>query len=149
MELKNIITSASEGIMTITISRPERLNALNFETLHELHHVIKKVYDDNTIKGAIITGGGEKAFVAGADITEISKLNEIKGRKAAETGQDIFNMIENCPKLIIAAVNGYALGGGCELAMACHLRVATENAKFGQPERASFGWLHSLARFLN
>jgi enoyl-CoA hydratase len=134
MELKNIITTASEGIMTITISRPERLNALNFETLHELHYAIKKVYDDKTIKGAIITGGGEKAFVAGADITEISKLNEINGRKAAETGQEIFSLIENCPKLIIAAVNGYALGGGCELAMACHLRVASENAKFGQPE---------------
>lgn len=134
MELKNISINASEGIMTIIITRPERMNALNFETLNELNYVIKKVYNDNTIKGAIITGSGEKAFVAGADILEISKLNEINGRKAAETGQQILDSIENCPKLIIAAVNGYALGGGCELAMACHLRVASENAKFGQPE---------------
>lgn len=134
MELKNIVANASEGIMTIIINRPERLNALNFETLNELNYVIKKVYNDQTIKGAIITGSGEKAFVAGADIVEISKLNEINGRKAAETGQGILDSIENCPKLIIAAVNGYALGGGCELAMACHLRVASDNAKFGQPE---------------
>jgi enoyl-CoA hydratase len=134
MELKNIQTESSDGIMTITINRPERLNALNFETLHELEIAINAIYDDVSIKGAIITGGGEKAFVAGADITEISKLNEMNGRKAAENGQEIFSKIENCPKLIIAAVNGYALGGGCELALACHLRVAAENAKFGQPE---------------
>jgi enoyl-CoA hydratase len=134
MELKNIKLTTQEGILIITICRPEKLNALNFETLNELRFCIKKVYDDKHIKGAIITGEGEKAFVAGADILEISKLNEINGRKAAETGQQIFQEIENCSKLIIAAINGYALGGGCELAMACHLRVASENAKFGQPE---------------
>lgn len=134
MELKNIKLKQTNGILAITICRPDKLNALNFETLNELHFCIKKVYDDVFLKGAIITGDGEKAFVAGADIAEIARLNEINGRKAAETGQEIFQLIENCPKLIIAAVNGYALGGGCELAMACHLRVATENAKFGQPE---------------
>ncbi|TAG55133.1 MAG: enoyl-CoA hydratase [Cytophagales bacterium] len=134
MAFKNIKTSINNGIMIITISRQERLNALNFETLGELNKVIKELYNDISIMGAIITGEGEKAFVAGADITEISKLNEMNGRKSAETGQEIFQMIENCPKLIIAAVNGYALGGGCELAMACHLRVMSENAKFGQPE---------------
>lgn len=134
MSFKNLKTEILDGIMVITISRQERLNALNFETLGELHKAIRIVYDDFGIKGAIITGEGEKAFVAGADITEIAKLNEINGRKAAETGQEIFSMIENCPKLIIAAVNGYALGGGCELAMACHIRVMADHAKFGQPE---------------
>lgn len=134
MVLKNITLDNKEGILIIALNRPDKLNALNFETLNELHFCIKKIYDDISIKGAIITGTGEKAFVAGADISEIAKLNEINGRKAAETGQDIFQMIESSPKLIIAAVNGYALGGGCELAMACHIRVASENAKFGQPE---------------
>lgn len=134
MSFKNIKTETKDGIYVIIISRPERLNALNFETLGELHKAIRLVYDDTSIKGAIITGEGDKAFVAGADITEIAKLNEINGRKAAEIGQEIFGMIENCPKLVIAAVNGYALGGGCELAMACHIRVMAEQAKFGQPE---------------
>ncbi|MFN0047639.1 MAG: enoyl-CoA hydratase/isomerase family protein [Cytophagales bacterium] len=134
MELKNIKLEQEEGIATIMLNRPDKLNALNFDTLTELRFCIKKVYDDTTILGAIITGSGEKAFVAGADISEIAKLNDINGRKAAETGQEIYQLIENCPKLIIAAINGYALGGGCELAMACHIRIASENAKFGQPE---------------
>ena len=134
MDLKNILLSQVDSTLLVTINRPEKLNALNFETLNELKFCIKKIYDDPKIKGAIITGSGEKAFVAGADIAEIAKLNEINGRKASENGQEILQMIENCPKLIIAAVNGYALGGGCELAMACHIRVAANNAKFGQPE---------------
>lgn len=134
MTFKNIKTNLQDGIMVITIARQERLNALNFETLGELHKAIRDLYDNTAIMGAIITGEGQKAFVAGADITEIAKLNEINGRKAAETGQEIFQMIENCPKLIIAAINGYALGGGCELAMACHIRIMADTAKFGQPE---------------
>lgn len=134
MELKNILLTQMETTLVISINRPEKLNALNFETLNELKYCVKQIYDNNKVKGAIITGTGEKAFVAGADISEIAKLNEINGRKASENGQEIFQMIENCPKLIIAAVNGYALGGGCELAMACHMRVASTNAKFGQPE---------------
>ncbi len=134
MELKNIKIEQKEGILVVTLNRPEKLNALNFETLNELHACVKKIYDEPTIHGAIITGAGDKAFVAGADISEIAKLNEINGRKSAETGQEIFQMLENSPKLVIAAVNGYALGGGCELSMACHIRVASENAKFGQPE---------------
>lgn len=134
MELKNIKLETIDGVLKIIINRPDKLNALNFETLNELHACVKKIYDDPSVHGAIITGAGDKAFVAGADISEIAKLNEINGRKAAETGQEIYQLIENSPKLVIAAVNGYALGGGCELAMACHIRIASENAKFGQPE---------------
>ncbi|MDX2191609.1 MAG: enoyl-CoA hydratase-related protein [Bacteroidota bacterium] len=134
MEFSNIKVSIIDGVMVITINRPDKLNALNFDTLKELHQAIKYLYDEKEAIGAIITGEGEKAFVAGADISEIAKLGEMNGRKAAENGQEIFDEIENCPKLIIAAVNGYALGGGCELAMACHIRIASDNAKFGQPE---------------
>jgi enoyl-CoA hydratase len=122
------------GILTITIFRPEKMNALNIALIEEIRSAIQRVYDDKDIKGVIIIGEGEKAFVAGADISEIAELNEVNGRKFAENGQEVFALIENCHKPIIAAVNGYALGGGCELAMACHLRIATENSKFGQPE---------------
>ena len=105
MELKNIKLSTVEGILIITINRPEKLNALNFETLTELRYAVKQVYDDPVIKGAIVTGEGDKAFVAGADINEITRLNEINGRKASETGQQIFNEIENSPKLFIASLD--------------------------------------------
>jgi enoyl-CoA hydratase len=125
---------ANNGILTITISRPEKMNALNIALIEEIRTAIQKVYDDKEIKGVILIGEGEKAFVAGADISEISELNEVNGRKFAENGQEVFALIENCHKPVIAAVNGYALGGGCELAMACHMRIATENSKFGQPE---------------
>lgn len=132
---KNLVVSIDgNGILFVTINRPEKLNALNFETLEELDEVVSLIYNDNMVKGAIITGAGEKAFVAGADINEFLTLNEINGRKAAERGQEIFEKIEDCFKPIIAAVNGFALGGGCELALACHLRIATPNAVFGQPE---------------
>ncbi len=134
MEFKNIQTELNNGILTATISRPESLNALNIETIESIGLLINEVQDNNELKALIITGSGEKAFVAGADITEIAMLNEVNARKFAEKGQEIFSTIENCPKPVIAAVNGFALGGGCELAMACHMRVATTNAKFGQPE---------------
>lgn len=133
-DLKNLVLSISDNILTITISREKNLNALNQETMGELHATFQSVYEDKDISGVIITGAGEKAFVAGADITEFKGVNEVNGRKFAERGQEIFQMIENCPKPVIAAVNGFALGGGCELAMACHMRVASRNAKFGQPE---------------
>lgn len=122
------------SVVTITINREKKLNALNVATIHELKKAIRLLYDTPEIQGAIITGKGPKAFAAGADISEIADLNELNGRKFSETGQEVFQMIENCPKPVIAAVNGYALGGGCELAMACHLRVAVSTAKFGQPE---------------
>ena len=131
---KNLQTDLKEGIYSIIISRPESLNALNVQTIAEIREAVQLVYDDKNIRAAIVTGAGEKAFVAGADIREIAELNEVNARKFAENGQEVFSMIEECEKPIIAAVNGFALGGGCELAMACHLRIASANAKFGQPE---------------
>jgi enoyl-CoA hydratase len=130
----NILVSVSNLIATITINRPDKLNALNELTLTELKNAITETYTNDDVRAVIITGSGEKAFVAGADIPEIAKLNMSNGSIATKFGQDIFFLIENSPKPIIAAVNGYALGGGCELALACHMRVAAENAIFGQPE---------------
>lgn len=134
MELRNILTQLHNGILTATINRPQSLNALNIQTIEDIKNLMTEVYDNPEVKALILTGEGEKAFVAGADITEIATLNEMNARKFAEKGQEVFSSIENCPKPVIAAVNGFALGGGCELAMACHMRVATANAKFGQPE---------------
>jgi len=131
---KNLDLTREGQILKITINRESRLNALDRATLGELKNAIQEIYDDNEIKGALITGAGEKAFVAGADISEIQTLSEVNGRKYSEYGQEIFHLIENCDKPIIAAINGYALGGGCELAMACHIRVAVEAAMLGQPE---------------
>jgi enoyl-CoA hydratase len=121
-------------VKTATISRPKALNALNAELLEELEDIIQNLYQDSDIRGLILTGDGDKAFVAGADIKELAILNQQQALELAKKGQDLFKKIEDCPKPIIAAVNGFALGGGCELAMACHMRIATENAKFGQPE---------------
>lgn len=132
--LKNLKRSLDQGILTITIARPQAMNALNLETLAELSAEIQESYKSSQTTGIILTGEGEKAFVAGADIRELSALTREEGLKLAERGQALFKLIENSPKPVIAAVNGFALGGGCELAMACHIRIATENAKFGQPE---------------
>jgi enoyl-CoA hydratase len=141
MQLKNftmyqtLLTSLDSGILTITINRPEKLNALNAAVINELGAAIEEVYSNDKVRSAIITGAGPKAFVAGADISEFLQLDGEGGKKLAQHGQDIvFSRIENSPKPIVAAVNGFALGGGCELAMACHFRVASDNAKFGQPE---------------
>ncbi len=123
-----------EAICTVSINRPDKLNALNVAVIEELRSVFTKIQDHQEIKGVILTGEGEKAFAAGADIAEIAELNDLRARKFAENGQEVFTLIENCPKPVIAAVNGFALGGGCELAMACHFRIASANAKFGQPE---------------
>ena len=131
---ENILTSIDKKVMTITINRPTSLNALNAQTIKELGKAIELAKNNSDVAGIIITGAGEKAFVAGADISEIASLNEVNGRHFAEAGQKVFEDIENCEKPVIAAVNGFALGGGCELAMACHIRIATQNAKFGQPE---------------
>jgi len=134
LALNNINIQTKDGILTAIINRPSKMNALNLITIEEICEVIQEAYDSKEIKGVIFTGSGEKAFVAGADISEIASLTEVSSRKFSERGQEIFAMIENCPKPVIAAVNGFALGGGCELAMACHLRIAVETAKFGQPE---------------
>lgn len=131
---KNIKLDVKNNILYIIINRPDKLNALNFQTLDELKNVMWEAYEDKEVKSIIITGDGEKAFVAGADISEFTQLNKINSRKIAENGQDIFSLIEKCPKPVIAAVNGFALGGGCELALACHMRVASDNAKLGLPE---------------
>jgi enoyl-CoA hydratase len=131
---ENLLWVLEDRILTLTINRESKLNALNSATLDELKMAFQSIYDDESIGAVILTGAGEKAFVAGADISEISQLTEVNSRKFAEAGQDIFLAIENCPKPVIAAVNGFALGGGCEIAMACHIRLASENAKFGLPE---------------
>lgn len=129
-----LLVQTENGICTITINRPDKLNALNKAVFDDLDKVLGEVYNNSTIRSVIITGAGTKAFVAGADITEFNGLNQEQAKALAKRGQDIFLRIENSPKPIVAAVNGFALGGGCELAMACHFRVASENAKFGQPE---------------
>lgn len=130
-----LLTTIENGTLTITINRPDKMNALNRDVIAELGKVLEDVYTNEEIKGVILTGAGEKAFVAGADITEFSALDAAGGSALAQKGADlVFNKIEHCPKPIVAAVNGFALGGGCELAMACHFRIASENAKFGQPE---------------
>lgn len=129
-----ILTNLENGIFTITINRPDKLNALNKEVFTDLDKVLDEVTHNAEIKSAIITGAGPKAFVAGADITEFGGLNKEQAMALAKRGQDVFFKIENSKKPIVAAVNGFALGGGCELAMACHFRLCSENAKFGQPE---------------
>lgn len=132
---QTLLTSLQEGLLTITINRPDKLNALNKDVIEELGKAIEEVYQNEAIKAVIITGAGEKAFVAGADISEFTSLDVAGGAALAEKGQRmVFDKIANAPKPIVAAVNGFALGGGCELAMSCHFRTASENAKFGQPE---------------
>jgi enoyl-CoA hydratase len=127
-------TLDENGIQTVIISRPEALNALNAEVMDELIQTIAQVYDRPEIRAVVITGDGEKGFVAGADIRELSVLDQQLAYDLSKKGQKLFSDIENCSKPVLAAVNGFALGGGCELAMACHFRFATTNAKFGQPE---------------
>lgn len=118
----------------ITVNRPEVLNALNWKTMNELQDALVKVKDDSRLGGVIITGSGEKAFVAGADITELATKDPVGAKEFSAASQEILHFIEHFPKPVVAAINGFCLGGGCELAMACHLRVASENARFGQPE---------------
>lgn len=131
----SLLVNTENHICTITINRPDKLNALNKTVIEELSVALDQVYSDSNIHSALITGSGPKAFVAGADISEFSSLDAEGGKALAQRGQtQVFDKIEKSPKPIIAAVNGFALGGGCELAMACHFRLASENAKFGQPE---------------
>lgn len=134
MEYSTLLATLENGILTLTINRPDKLNALNKEVFSDLDKALGTIAENPEIKSVIITGAGPKAFVAGADISEFSGLNKEEAMALAKRGQDIFARIENSSKPIVAAVNGFALGGGCELAMSCHFRVASENAKFGQPE---------------
>ncbi len=135
MVLENILLEHEKGIATIFINRPEKLNALNKATIQELHETLKKVDENPDVRVVIITGSGEKAFVAGADIAEFAHFSAEEGTLLAAKGHQIlFDFIENMKTPVIAAINGFALGGGLELAMACHFRIASENAKMGLPE---------------
>lgn len=131
---QTLLTLRENGILTIVINRPDKLNALNKDVFTDLNNVLDEIEKDPATRSVIITGSGSKAFVAGADISEFGGLNKEQAMALAKRGQDTFARIENSSKPIVAAVNGFALGGGCELAMSCHFRVASENAKFGQPE---------------
>ncbi|RSC94894.1 enoyl-CoA hydratase/isomerase family protein [Tenacibaculum singaporense] len=135
MNFENILVEQTNALATITINRPKKLNALNKATIEELHNAFKALEEDASIKVIIITGSGEKAFVAGADISEFAHFSVEEGGMLARKGQEIlFDFVENLSTPVIAAVNGFALGGGLELAMACHFRVASDNAKMGLPE---------------
>ncbi len=132
--MSNILLSTLNKILTLTINRPDKLNALNHQTLVEINQAISNAQTDKTIAAIIITGSGQKSFIAGADISELAQSNAVTGMFFAEYGQKVMNNIEQSCKPVIAAINGFALGGGCELAMSCHVRIASDNAMFGQPE---------------
>jgi enoyl-CoA hydratase len=153
MAFETLLTTLENNVFTITINRPDKLNALNKKTVAEIGEAIASAKKEDAVKAIIITGAGPKSFVAGADIAEFIGLSIEQGKALAQAGQDVFRSIETCPKPVIAAVNGFALGGGCELSMACHLRIASENAKFGQPEVnlgliAGYGGTQRLIQYL-
>lgn len=134
MDYANLLYEVSGEIATITVNRPQALNALNVETVGELGVAFDEVANDENVRGVILTGSGDKSFVAGADIKELATLTPMAAKEVALKGQGVFSKIAHLDKPVIAAVNGFALGGGCELAMACHMRYAHSTAKFGQPE---------------
>ena len=154
MQYKNLFVETKNKIATVTINRPDKLNALNSDTMNELKTAFTQINADEKIYVVILTGSGEKAFVAGADISELNKLTVESAKTFAESGHAVFNLIENLDKPVVAAINGFALGGGCELALACHIRIASENAKFGQPEVnlgiiPGYGGTQRLTRLIN
>lgn len=134
MSYKNILFEVKNKIAYLTINRPDKLNALNTETFMEIMDAMKKANEDGSVSGVIVTGSGEKAFVAGADISELAVQTPVTAKEFALRSEVVLCYIERMHKPVIAAINGFALGGGCEFAMACHMRIASENAKFGQPE---------------
>lgn len=134
MAYQTLLTELNEEILTITINRPDKMNALNSLVIRELDKEFDIAHDNDAVRGIIITGAGNKAFVAGADIAEFANYSIEEAKAMSGVGQGVLDRIESCPKPVIAAVNGFALGGGMELAMACHIRIASDNAKFGQPE---------------
>ena len=151
--MQNVRTETRDGLLIVTIDRPKVLNALNAETVEEIYETFARARDDESVKAVIVTGAGEKAFVAGADITELAKETPNSGKTTSERGQLVLSFIERFPKPVIAAVNGFALGGGCELALACHIRIASEKAQIGLPEVTlgiipGYGGTQRMARLL-
>ena len=134
MAYANLLLERRDGVAVVTVNRPDKLNALNDATVAELDRAFAEVGADDSVRGVILTGAGEKSFVAGADISELAEQTAITARPLALRGQRLMNTVESCTKPVVAAVNGYALGGGCELALACHIRTASDNAQFGLPE---------------
>src|SRR5688500_16066979 len=152
MPFKFLTLDVQDRVATLTVNRPDKLNALNDATIAELGHAIDEIRLDDSIGGVLLTGAG-RAFVAGADISELSSQTPVLAKARARGGQDVFRRSEPCPRPVIAVVNGFALGGGCELAMACHIRIASDAAKFGQPETKlgllpGFGGSQRLARLV-
>ena len=151
--MDNVRTENHDGILVVIIDRPKVLNALNAQTVEEIYEAFSKARSDDAVKAVIVTGGGEKAFVAGADINELAQKTPITGKETSERGQFILSFIERFPKPVIAAINGFALGGGCELALACHIRIASEKAQIGLPEVSlgiipGYGGTQRMARLL-
>ena len=134
MTYQTLLFEARDGIAFVTVNRPDKLNALNDQVMAELADAVERITTTSDVRGVLITGAGPKAFIAGADIGDLSRQGPFDGKARAMRGQAVLRRLETCGKPVIAAVNGYALGGGCELAMACHLRIASDTAKFGQPE---------------
>ena len=152
-ENQNIKTENKDGILIVTVDRPKVLNALNAQTVEEIYETFSSARKDDAVKAVIVTGSGDKAFVAGADINELAQKTPITGKETSERGQLIFSFIERFPKPVIAAINGFALGGGCELALACHIRIASEKAQLGLPEVTlgiipGYGGTQRMARLL-
>ncbi len=133
-DLEHVRVEWDADLAIVTVDRPEKLNALNAEVVRELGEVFSSLRDDDNVRGVILTGAGSKAFVAGADIGELATMDSVSGVRVSRDGQEVFRAIERFPKPVLAAVGGYALGGGCELALACHLRIASDRARFGLPE---------------
>src|SRR5262247_4405665 len=133
-KLDNVLYEKRSGIAYVTLNRPKVLNALNTPTWKDLRTAFEDARDDDAVRGVILTGGGDKAFIAGADISELAHASAIDAERSSRLGQEVLDLVENLGKPVIAAINGFALGGGCETAMACTIRIAVEHAKFGQPE---------------
>ena len=134
MSFDNLLLERDGAVAVLSINRPRVLNALNTQTINELREAVLDLTRDTTVRAVVLTGAGEKSFVAGADLNELATLPAVQVKEYAERGQEVFDLVENMGKPVLAAINGYALGGGCELAMACALRVASDTARFGQPE---------------